>query len=136
LIEDRDSDQSDVWTALYSRIQETLRPHGAENGFGRGDYYVLDENWGVLAHQIEFQNLSLLRPAIVKSLQSLLVSFPNWQISVRVDPGEHRDWPHMGLTIEADVIFDGLKREYLPPEVRDFRYEGSRPPLGLFEKRR
>ena len=77
--------------------------------------------------KLEVQNLSLLQPHIIKSLQVLLVGYPDWEIMFRVDViGKENEWPAMGLIIHEDEIIDDLHREYLPEEFRNFVYEGSR----------
>jgi hypothetical protein len=78
-------------------------------------------------HQLEFQNLALFYPTCIKALQALLIDFPDWEITVRVDvPGTEKKWPGMGIIIASDEIIDELQRDYLPPEFRDLKYEGSR----------
>lgn len=120
--------QARRWGELYDRICSLLRAHGREDAFADGDYWVRDENWGGNAQRIEINNLALLRPDIVQSLQKLLEVFPDWKIVVAVDiRGTEKTWPHMGLVIRKDEIIDGLQRQFFTPEFRDFRYAGSRP---------
>lgn len=120
--------QDKDWQVLHDRITATLNRFGKKDAFGKGDYWLVDDNWGWELHQLEFQNLELLRPQVIKSLQALLADFPRWEISVRVDAiGKEKEWPNMGLMVSGDEIIDGLQRQHLPPEVR-FVYEGSKPP--------
>jgi hypothetical protein len=122
-----DVQQENEWGILYDRIGALLRRFGEENPVRKGDYWLLDENWGLFQHKLEIQNLELLRPHVVKSLQELLVGYPNWDIEVAVDvPGTEDKWPVMGLIIRDDEIVDGLQRRYLPPQFQDIEYEGSR----------
>lgn len=120
--------QEKKWQILHDRITETLDPFGTKDPFGKGDYWLLDENWGWEQQQLEIQNLSLLHPSIVKALQALLAACPHWDISVSVAvPGIGDDWPGMGLLIYQDEIIDELQRGYFPPAFRNFFYEGARP---------
>ena len=115
--------QDREWLILHDRITETLQPFGEKNAFGRGDYWLLDDNLGLYRMELEVQNLKLLMPHIIKSLQALLTKYPDWDITVRVDvPGTENSWPGMGLIISHDKIVDELRREYLPPEFRSFTY--------------
>jgi hypothetical protein len=68
----------------------------------------------------------------VKLLQALAVSFPDWEITMRVDVrGKESVRPPMGLIIHDDGIIDDLKREYLPDEFSNIVYEGTkRPKIG------
>jgi hypothetical protein len=89
---------------------------------------LLDENLGLWHHRIETSNLEIVRPAVVKSLQKLLIGYPNWEIVIAVgNPGKKKIWPAMGLVISEDEIVDGLQRQYFPKEFQSIEYEGSRP---------
>jgi hypothetical protein len=120
-------EQERAWGALYERIQALLSPVGQENPYGKADYWLIDDNWGSLQHKIEVQNLHLLKPDIVRSLQVLLEEFHGWEIVVAVHvPGTEKSWPPMGLIIRAQEIVDGLQRQYFPKEFQSYQYQGSR----------
>lgn len=111
------------WRRLYDRIVMTLDRFGRMDAFGEGDYWLLDEDWGLLVHQIEFQNLKLLRPAVINSLQALLAEFSEWVITVRVDVvGKEKAWPGMGLIIRPHDVIDELRRDYLPEEFQQITF--------------
>lgn len=121
------SQQELDWGELYERIAGYLKPLGTESPIGKGDYWLLDENWGQRLHRIEVQNLNFLAPSVVGELQLLLSDYPDWEIAMAVDvPGTERQWPGMGLVISKDGIVDELRREFLPKPIRDFRYEPVR----------
>ena len=126
--------QKAEWQILHDRILETLSLLGKEDYLGREDYLLVDDDWGDWRQKLEVQNLNLLQPHVVKGLQSLLQGYPDWDIMFRVSPlGTENIWPAMGLIIRDDVIIDDLKREFLPEEFRNFRYEGSRPSDRIFQ---
>jgi hypothetical protein len=126
---EKEAIQEAQWQALHDRITEVLDQFGSKNPFRKGDYWLVDDNWGWYRHQLEFQNLSLLQPHIIKSLQALLADYPNWDITVRIDvPGKENTWPGMGLIIYHDEIVDELQREFLPEEIRKFSYGQIRSP--------
>lgn len=114
--------------ALYRLILKVLARFG-RNGFQRGDdYFVVDENIVSDQHKVEVNNLDLLRPEIIHSLQRLLTGFPGWGIVVGLSvPDRSGVERNMGLTIRSGEIIDGLQRQFLPEPYRSFRYEGSRP---------
>ncbi len=115
------------WQILHDRITETLDRYGKKDAFGRGDYWLVDDDLGLYVHKLEVQNLKLLQPHIIKSLQALLYGYPNWEIMFRVDViGKESEWPAMGLIIHDDGIIDDLKREFLPEEFRHLVYEGTK----------
>ncbi len=125
-----DAVQEQQWQALHDRITETLDRFGRKDPIRKGDYWLLDENWGWNRQQIEFQNLALLRPDIIHALRALLADLPDWDMTIRIDvPGTEESWPGMGLVVSYNEIIDDLHREYFPPEFRNFFYDDSRRPI-------
>jgi hypothetical protein len=121
--EDDLTPQERDWGTLYDRIGKVLRSFGTEDPFGNGDYLLVDDNYGWHRHIIEVQRLHMFEVPIVRTLQSLLRDFPEWEVNMIVDvPGTEQNWPNMGITIRADSIVDDLQRQYLPAEFHDIRY--------------
>jgi hypothetical protein len=115
--------QRKEWKKLYAAIADVLAPLGREDNFGKADYWILDEDWGNRGQKVLINNLGLLRPDIVQSLQTLLRDFPEWHIALAVDiRGKELDWPDMGLTLTASGIEDELDRNYLPTEFQNYSY--------------
>jgi hypothetical protein len=124
------AEQDREWHLLYHQIKRVLRQVGEEwdSRQNKGDYLLVDDNMGWYQHKIELQNLNLLKPAVINSLQRLLNAYPDWEIVIAVDvPGKENEWPSMGLVVRDQEIVDGLKREYFPSEFQNIKYEGSRP---------
>jgi hypothetical protein len=67
-----------------------------------------------------------VQPIVAKSLQKLLIGYPNLEIVVALGRG------FGGLVIRNDEIMDGLRREYLPEEFKILEYKGSRPQESKF----
>src|SRR4051812_37556412 len=102
---DNKAKQEADWQILHDRITATLDRFGRKDAFREGDYWLVDDNWGWERHQVEIQILALLAPLVIKSLQTLLADYSDWDISVRVDiPGKEQSWPGMGLIIYRDEI--------------------------------
>lgn len=124
--------QEEEWETLYERIRAMLRPWGVENAFGRGDYLIVDDNYGWRRHTVEIHRLQMLQPEIIRQIRGLLDGFADWEIVIVVDvPGKEGVWPPMGLTLRQHEIIDGLRRELLPTEIRAFHYPDSRPGTGF-----
>lgn len=119
---------SQEWDELYARMKTILKKYG-EDDIDGGDYYLVDENFGRYAHQVEMHQLHMLRPEVIQSLQALLVDYPDWEIEVSVSVPEHDISidPGEGLTLLDDGIVDALDRTLLPKEYQELRYEGARP---------
>jgi hypothetical protein len=108
------------WRTLHDAITETLDRFGRKDPVGKGDYWLVDDNWGRLSQQLEFQNLELFKPHIVRALQDLLAPYPDWYIAIGVAvPGKEDIWPGMGLIVYSDEVVDELRRDFLPAEFRD-----------------
>jgi hypothetical protein len=117
-----DAEQEREWAILYDQIKSVLQQYGQENdGTEEKDYLLVDDNLGWYKHRIEANKLELAQPVVVKSLQKLLIEYPNWEIIVA--PGRSFG----GLVVRNDEIMDGLRRENLPKEFQTIEYEGSRP---------
>ncbi|MDC7787599.1 hypothetical protein PQJ75_24365 [Rhodoplanes sp. TEM] len=129
--DDQLDEQEETWSRLYDRITRLLGGFGVADPLGSGDYLVVDDNYGFRSNTVEIHSLAMLRPAVVSALQAQLEDADDWEIVVTVDvPGTEGHWPPMGLIIRRDEIVDGLQRSYLPKELRDIAYEGSRPGTG------
>lgn len=126
-----DEEQAREWDELYRRMLKVMSPLGREDCCGRGDYWILDENWGpgCLQQKILIFNLKMIRPEIIRALRNQLDEYPHWEvvIAIAVEAEEGASWPEMGLYVRHHEIIDGLKREYFPPEYQGFQYEHARP---------
>ena len=121
MINDLRAEQCREWALLYGAIKEVLGPLAEEDAGGeRKDYLLVEDNLGLWQHRIETDKLDLIQPAVVGSLQKLLIGYPNWEILMALGR-------FGGLVIRDDEIMDGLRRENLPDGLRKVAYEGSRP---------
>ena len=119
----------EAWEELYDVLRELLMQFGTEDVRDVADCWVDDDDIGRKQQKVYVRILAMLRPHVVKALQSLLTgAFGDWEIMVSVAvPGPGETWPDMGLTIRRSEIIDGLQRTYFPPEYRELAYDGSRP---------
>ena len=125
-----DEQQEREWQALYRLVVQTMAKWGVNNAFGKGDYLIVDDNYGWRRQKLEVQNLKMFRVEIIKALQALLKDFPNWAIVMAVDVPGKEHWPSMGVTIRANETIDGLLRKYSPEEFRFLKIPSSRPGTG------
>lgn len=122
--------QDREWQALYQLIVLTMAQWGVDDALGKGDYLIVDDNYGWPRQKIEVQDLEMFKVEIIKALQALLKNFPRWSIVMAVDVPGKEDWPSMGVTIRAHEIIDGLLRQYLPDQFRFLKIPGSKPGTG------
>ena len=119
------------WSELYRGISNTLKRFGENNSAG-GDYFLEDRIpiTGEQVHTLRLHKLHMLRPAVMKAAQGVLVDHPKWTIEVCVMSPEENTFISFeaGLRLCSDGIIDALDRSMLPERYRNFVYEGSRPP--------
>jgi hypothetical protein len=123
--------QDQTWARLYSQLVAYFERQGTEDAFGRGDFWVVDDNYSWPSNMIYFFNLDLMTVTNILHLQSLLADCPGWSIYLVVDVvGKETEWPPMGVTVRRHEIIDGLLRKYLPEKFRFLKIPGSRPGTG------
>ena len=77
-----------------------------------GPPLLVDDNLGLYRHRIETNKLQFVQPIVVKSLQKLLIGYPNWEILVALG----REFG--GLVIRNDEIMDGFAERIFPRNSR------------------
>jgi len=123
MADNSDEDQQGrEWEALYEKVKVVLAHWGVEDIFGKGDYLIVDDNYGGRRQNIEIHTLKMLDPAIAAELQALLVDRTDWEIVMSVDIPGKESWPPMGIVIRRNEIMDGLQRSYLPPEIQNIKF--------------
>src|SRR5262245_34924894 len=106
---DLKAEQDREWRLLYDQIKEVLQQVGEawDSCQNKGDYLLADDNMGWSQHKIELQNLALLKPAVMKSLQSLLVASPDCESVIAIDIlGKETEWPPTGVVLRHQEIVD------------------------------
>jgi hypothetical protein len=114
-----------IWQSVHDKATAALDAFGRKDYRGRADYWIVDDDWGPDLLQVEINNLRMLQRDAIGALKHVLDSYPKWQIIVRVfaRKGE-APLPPMGLLISDGLVFDHLKRDYLPEEFQRLTYEG------------
>jgi hypothetical protein len=128
---EQDDGQIEMWDRVFDHVAALLAQYGSEYFRGRGDYLLVEDNYGWRRVTFSVQNLKMISPEIVARLREFLVDLPDWEIVAAIDiPGTEKSWPRMGLTIRKHEIVDGLQRQYFPEEFRAYQYADSRPGTG------
>lgn len=123
--------QEQIWDRLYAQLVSHFNQQGIQNGHGRGDFWVVDDNYGWPSNMVYFFNLDLMTLANIRHVQGLLADCPGWSVYLVVDVVEkENEWPPMGVTVRRHEIIDGLLRKYLPERFRFLKIPGSRPGTG------
>src|SRR5262245_28352107 len=89
--------QTETWERLHRNVWYCLKKFETEDFIGRGDYWILDDNYGFKSINVAVHRLAFLRPHVVEQLHKLLDGYPGWEIKISVDvPGKEHIWPEMG----------------------------------------
>ena len=114
-----------IWRSLYDRAKVELDRFSQQRDGGRLGYWIIPDDWGPDFLQIEVTDLRLLQRDAVGALKRVLDDFPGWQIALFIFAVDGEPpLPRMGLLISDGRVYDDLKREYLPEDVRHITYEG------------
>jgi hypothetical protein len=125
------ANRDELWNSLYRRIVGVMTKYGKEDPCGRGDFWVVDDDYGWRRHSVCIFNLDFFSPSIIGELQQLLADIPDGAIVLVLDvPQSGQEWPFMGVTIRSKEIIDGLLRQYLPAQFRALVIPGSKPGTG------
>jgi hypothetical protein len=120
--DDFPSERDREWPLIRDRIKELLLPYQEHDDGQERDYHLVDDDAGLYRRRrIETLKPELVEPAVVKSLQTLLLKqYPNWEIVLAFGSSG-------AVVIRDDEIIDGLERQSLPKDFQAIAYEGSRP---------
>lgn len=123
---------------LFKRLARTLKQFGRN----RSDYYLASLRSSAYRHLVFTNSVLLLQSSVIKSLEGLLIDFPDWEIIICVvnresDSEDVRkygyEWPDSQVIIRDDAIIDSLDRNCLPQEFRNLAIEGSRLDMSVEE---
>jgi hypothetical protein len=108
----------DEWQILYDAVRSVCARYGKEDPFGKGDYWVIDDNWGGVTQKIAVNSSKFLSPKLVAELADCIAKTKLYgaQIVVALDletPNEKLP-PMMGLLIDSA----GATEEWDLPAIR------------------
>src|SRR5882672_2772141 len=76
------------WEALYDRLLEVLAEFGENHAFaGKGDYWLIDDDYGHHYQKIEVANPEFWSNAIHQRVREMLASYPAWSVVVVFSEG-------------------------------------------------
>src|SRR5215467_5919029 len=76
------------WQCLYERLHEALSSLGKNDAFGRGDYWLVDDDWGGQHQKLCITNPRFWSASVrTKIGQVLADSFADWGVYVVFEDG-------------------------------------------------
>lgn len=107
-----DMPDTEVWEALYQRLDAYLSTHGKSDSDANGDYYLYNEESGYADHNLTVYRLEFLTRELVSGIQDILRDgYADWTVYVFLDLQPPIAWTSSdGLEIHADHIVENWDR--------------------------
>jgi hypothetical protein len=118
--------RDEQWAALYDALLKLLSASGKDDPFGKGDFWLLDDDWG----DMPMQKVCVFRPEfltrdLVAHVQALLRSgFADWGVIFDLsDMQEPRIEGARGIIVYQDRIEEDWDKDDLRSRLGDrFRF--------------
>lgn len=107
-----DMPDTEIWEALYQRLDAYLGAHGKSDRQANGDYFLFDEESGYADHNLTVYRLEFLTRELVSGIQDILRDgYADWIVYVTLDLQPPVAWTSSdGLEIHADRIVEKWDR--------------------------
>lgn len=93
------------WRAVYDSLSESVAKLGVEDPYGKGDYWVVDDDYGDATQKICVHRKSFLVPELLTAIQASLRSFPGWRVMLQIEfPIKGVPANFSGLVVHAQAI--------------------------------
>lgn len=127
-----DEDQVDPgWQRLYDALVLTCKWFGDENAFGRGDFWVVDDDYGCHNQKLCVSSLTFLTPEVVQAIQQCIrdAGAPGAQVMIQLELQGHGvdQVPPEGLIVKAHDIAEYWNLEQVRAIVGDDFYRSRAP---------
>lgn len=97
-----------------AELYDELEPLFAAHGTPYKDYWLQDDNWPLLTHNIYFVNVELLTPSLIHDVQLLLKNrYPTCMLLVNIGTKEPFEDVRVVMRVYADRIEEDWDREAL-----------------------
>jgi hypothetical protein len=108
----------DEWKILYDAVRSVCTKYGTEDPYGKGDYWVVDDDWGGVSQKLVVSTPAFLKPKLVAELADCIAKTQLYgaQILVVLElnvSGEKLP-PMMGLLIDSQ----GATQEWDLAQIR------------------
>jgi len=115
-------ERAEVWRELYSLLRALCLRSGVESPYGKGDFWIVDDDWGGQLHKICVFRISFITKRLVGDIQALLqTQFADWGVMFQLEIlNAVETIPPEGLVVYADAIEEAWDRDLL---IRVFQKE-------------
>lgn len=83
--------QAKEWVALYDELGALLEKHGTRNSLGKGDFWLVEDNYGSPQHKVCVTHVSFLTRPMAAEIQRALRKYSlGWEVLFSLDKSELR----------------------------------------------
>lgn len=106
------------WKILYDAVRVICAKYGEENPYGKGDFWLVDDDWGGVSQKLVVSSAGFLTPKLVKELSECIALTRLYGAQIFVvlefELPEGKLPPMMGLLIDSE----GATEEWDLPQIR------------------
>lgn len=109
-----EEDRAARWRALYRNLADTLARAGTEDAFGRGDYWIVDDDWGNTAAKVIITSPPMLERDLIPDIQSLLRRVSHeWYVVVQLELSGYGHSDPKGVIVYANRVEESWNKAEL-----------------------
>lgn len=102
---EEETKRSEEWISLYSALCAALSHLGAEDAYGDGDYWIVDDDYGHQSHKVCISRLDFITPELIAAVQLTLKDLPHWEVLLQIDEEVNGSRASStGLTVHHDRV--------------------------------
>jgi hypothetical protein len=113
------AEQDTEWRLLYAKLSGLLESAGEPDPFGGGDYWLVDDNWGLRQHKLCVFRIEAVTSTLTDEIQKILKPFgPEWEVLVALELKDKRytGGPE-GMVITAQGVREHWDRGLLKEQL-------------------
>jgi hypothetical protein len=114
--------RSEEWQALFNVLHRELAPLGIEDAFRKGDYWLVDDDYGDTTQKLCVWQPSFLQPSLIDLLQKALGSYGDWRLMVQIE-------------VEVDGVLDTSNGFVIYPDRVDSHWVSDAEVFDALRKR-
>lgn len=94
------------WEALHADLLVALEPLGRNDPFGKGDFWLVDDDWGGCQHKICVTSLPFLTQEVAEVIRHTLEKYSlPWEVVIALDfPDPNRPSDGEGVLVRKSSI--------------------------------
>jgi|ERR1051326_5121365 hypothetical protein len=118
--------QEREWKALHKDLTALLERHGKQDAFGKGDFWIVDDNYGSTEQKVCVTRLQFLTRPVATDVQRLLRKYTlGWEILFSLDDEKMRPTrDDIGVIVRKTGIREHWSNERMERHFgADFRWQ-------------